>query len=96
MNLNNLFYLSITVLCALGCYSQTPVLHAYDNLEDPLPNNEEPFQLLKIPSQTDLDLSLPPSSFMKIIQENEGVLQTDLSLTEKTSEEIVTTETEEE
>lgn len=96
MNLSNLFYLSITVLCALGCYSQTPVLHAYDNLEDLLFNYAEPVGHSEVISQSDLDLSLPASSFMKIVQENEGVMQPYEKSASRHPEEATTTEPEEE
>ena len=80
MNFSHLFNLTVTGLFALGCYSQIPVLHAYENFEDLPLNYAEYFQGLKITSQTDLDLSLPADSFMKIAQKNEGVLQPDLQL----------------
>ena len=96
MNFSNLSYLTITVLFSLGCYSQTTVLHAYENLEEPLHGYAESLERLKIISQTDLDLSLPASSFMKIAQENEGVLQADLLLAESSPEEVTTPEPEDE
>lgn len=96
MNVNTLFYLSITFLCSLGCYSQAPVLHAYDNLEDSSLSYSEPLQYLKIISQTDLDLSLTPSSFMKIVQENEGVIKSYEKSASRRHEEATPTEPEEE
>ena len=96
MNFSNFFYLTITVLFALGYYNQTPVLHANDNLEESLPNHTESLQPLKALSRTDLDLSLPASSFMKIVREDAGVIQPDLQLEPSRSEEATAPESEEE
>jgi hypothetical protein len=95
MNLRNLLYLTITLWFPLGFYIETPVLHSYDNL-DPSLNYAEPFRRFKVTSQTDLDLSLPASNFMEIVQENGGVLQPDSPLAASSPEEVTTSEPEEE
>ena len=96
MNHSKLCRITLTVLLTAWCSITAPVLHAYDNSEDTLLHCAESLECLKLHSPTDIDLSLPSSSFIKITQESQGVIKSDPKLYVKNPEDGTTPSPEEE
>ena len=76
----------MALLFAVWCSIPTPVLHAYGDIDYTLLNCEESLECFDLLSPTVLDLSLPASSFKKIVQADQGVVKPDLKLSAKTLE----------
>ena len=90
MNHSKLWRFTLAALLTAWCSIMTPALHAYDNCEDTLLHCAESLECLKLLSPTDLDLSLPSESFIKITQENQGVMKSDPKLSAKSPEDDTT------
>ncbi len=96
MNRSKLCRITLTVLLTAWCSITAPSLHAYDSSEATLLHCAESLECLKLLSPTDIDLSLPSSSFIKITQESQGVIKSDPKLYVKNPEDGTTPAPEEE
>jgi len=96
MNHSKLCRITLAVLLTAWCSITTPVLHAYDTSEETLLHCAAALDCLKPLSPTELDLSLPSESFIKITQENQGVMKSDPKLYAKSPEDGTTPAPEEE